>query len=59
MVVHTIAISVQAEETMEEPARQTGGSTFFLATGETASNAINEALREIAQRNLGIKYTKV
>ena len=58
-MVHTIAISVQAEETMEEPARRTGGSTFFLSTGSLASNAINEALREIAQRNLGIKSTNL
>ena len=57
VVVHSIAISNQAETTMEELARRTGGSTSFLNTaGGISSNAMNEAFREIAQRNLSMFF---
>ena len=54
VIVHSIAITNDADSSVDKLARATGGLTFYFCTKPLCdNNAINEAFQAIAELNIG------
>lgn len=53
VVVHSIAITNDADSAVDELAAATGGLSFFVCTSSSCnSNSINDAFQTIAELNI-------
>ena len=53
VIVHSIAITKDADSSVDKLAQATGGLTFYVCTDPSCdSNAINEAFQAIAELNI-------